>query len=123
MKVLLRAQTKHSSLFLYKKVFESSPYAIMKIKGKRVRDINRRFMDILKYDNPDELSNSNLSSLIHEEEIEKFFEQLKNIELDKSDHAFPYKFRCKDDNYINLVVHMILIGNNSEVALYCNTFS
>jgi PAS domain-containing protein len=95
----------------------------MTVKGKRIKNINKRFIDILKYDNPDELSNSNLSSLIHEDEIDNFFEQLKNIEIEKSGHTFPYKFRCKDDNYINIVVHMIRINNNNEIALYCNTFS
>ena len=123
MKVLLKSQTKNRSLFLYKKLFENSPYAMMTIKGKRIKDINRRFMDILKYDSLDELSDSNISSFIHEDEIDNFFEQLKNIELDKSDHPFPYKFKCKDDNYVTLVVHMIRISRNNEVALYCNIFS
>ena len=121
-KALLKAKDKIYSLFVYKNLFDNSPYPMMTIKEETINNINQKFTDILKYNNPKELINSNISLLIDEDEFEPFCKQLEKVTTEKTNHSFPYKFKCKDDNYLNLVVHMICI-NNYEVALYCNTFS
>jgi len=121
-KVLLKAKKENYSLILYKKLFENSPYAIMILKQDIINSINNRFMSILGYENPDGLIDSKIEFLIHEDEFEKFSKQLSTVSIEGQKHSFPYKFKCKDGQYLNLVVHMIRIGDQ-ETALYCNTFS
>jgi PAS domain S-box-containing protein len=124
MKVLLKAKSKNRSLFLYKNLFESSPYAMMVIEGELIASINLKFSNVLKYDKPEEIINSTLNSLIHEDELDSFRGQLNKVKHKKHDnHPFPYKFRRKDNTYIDLVVHMIRVNNSNDIALYCNTFS
>ena len=122
MKSLLKARRENYSLVLYKKLFENSPYAIMILKKDIINSINNKFMNILGHEKTDDLIDSNIESLIHEDEFEKFSIQLSTVSIEGQKHSFPYKFKCKDEQYLNLVVHMVRIGDQ-EVALYCNTFS
>jgi PAS domain S-box-containing protein len=121
-KALLKTKAKTDSVFTHKKLFENSPYPMMVLKGGVINNINKKFIETLKYDNIEELINSNINPLIDEEELGKFCKQLEEVRVKKSRESFPYKFNCKDGNYINMVVHMVYLADD-EMALYCNTFA
>ena len=123
-KILLKEKSKNSYLVLYRNLFNNAPYAMMIIKGEEITVVNSKFSNILKYGKPEEMINCDLNSLVHEDEVDSLRDQLNKLQQYKSNHhPFPYKFRCKDDTYIDLVVHMICLSNFGDVALCCNAFS
>ena len=122
MQAVLRKRKKYNALLFLKSLLENSPYPVLTIKDEKISYINHKFTALLKHSGSEELLNNPVSTFIYEDELEDFNMHLNNVINSKTNYEFPYKFMCKDGEFINLLVHMVYLDSKKGVALYCNTF-
>jgi PAS domain S-box-containing protein len=123
MQAVLRKRKKYNALLFLKSLIENSPYPVLTIKEEKISYINNKFAALLKYSSDEELLNAQISSFIHEDEQENFSKQLNSIIDKKGKYEFPFKFICKDGEFIDILVHMVYLDSKKGIALYCNTFA
>jgi len=122
MQAVLRKRKKTNALLFLRSVLEKSPYPVLTLRDEKITYVSNKLYSLLNYENGEEVQNLQIKDLIHEDEIDDFNKHLNIVDSEKTNYEFPYKFICKNGDYINLLVHMVYLDSKKGIALYCNTF-